>query len=137
MKITIDLSGLDELPDEIDEYINNSMIEASHNAIDAQKIRNLSSKKTYKNHTWNLRNAPGAAVVRDGEIIDLYIPADSSHTQAKNKTENLIVYGKKPDNGVILADGMEYASFVSSKGFDVIDTGQIVLENELRQSLEK
>lgn len=137
MKITVDLSGLDEFPDEVEEYVNSSMIKAAHDAVNTQKEHNLSSKKTYKNHTWNLRNAPGAAVVRDGQIIDLYVPADSSHSQAKDKTENLIVYGKKPDDGVILADGMEYASFVSSKGFDVIDTGQIVLENELRQSLDK
>lgn len=48
MKITIDLSGLDEFIDEVEEYVNNSMIKAAHDAVNTQKEHNLSSKKTYK-----------------------------------------------------------------------------------------
>ena len=75
MKVTVDLSGLDEYVEEVDDYANELMKEAAHNAVDTQKERNVSSKKTYQNHTWNLRNAPGAAVVRDGNIVYLYVPA--------------------------------------------------------------
>ena len=113
MEVTVDLSGLDEFVEEVEEYANELMKEAAHNAVDTQKERNVSSKKTYQNHTWNLRNAPGAAVVRDGNIVYLYVPADREHAGAKGKTENLL-YGKLPKNGVVFADGMEYASFVSS-----------------------
>ena len=73
MKIKKDLSGLDSFIQEVEDEINQDLIDAAHKAIDTQKVKNESSKKTYENHTWNLRNAPGAAVVRDGEIIDLYI----------------------------------------------------------------
>mgnify|MGYP001454378198 FL=1 len=71
MEVTVDLSGLDEFVEEVEEYANELMKEAAHNAVDTQKERNVSSKKTYQNHTWNLRNAPGAAVVRDGNIVYL------------------------------------------------------------------
>lgn len=134
MKVTVDLSGLDEFVESVDDYANEVMKEKAHNAIDTQKIRNVSSKKTYQNHTWNLRNAPGAAVVRDGKVIYLYVPADSEHTDAKSNTENLILNGKLPKNGIVVADGMKYASFVSSKGFDVLDSAKITLEKELNES---
>lgn len=134
MEVTVDLSGLDEFVEEVEEYANELMKEAAHNAVDTQKERNVSSKKTYQNHTWNLRNAPGAAIVRDGKIVDLYIPADGEHSLAKNRTEAMLIFGSKPKDGVIVADGMEYASFVSSKGFDVLDSASLTVEKELKES---
>lgn len=134
MKVTVDLYGLDEFVEEVDENATELMKEAAHNAVNTQKERNVSNKKTYQNHTWNLRNAPGAAVVRNGKIVDLYVPADGGHSEAKGKTENLLIYGKHPKDGVVAADGMEYASFVSSKGFDVMDSTRLTLEKELKQS---
>ncbi len=133
MKVTVDLSGLDSFIQEVEDEINQGLIDAAHKAIDTQKVKNESSKKTYENHTWNLRNAPGAAVVRNGEIIDLYVPADGEHSEAKAKTEDLLICGKRPRNGIVAADGMEYASFVSSKGFDVMDTACHVLERSKRK----
>lgn len=51
----------------------------------------------------------------NGEIIDMYVPAEPGHEDAKSKTENLLIYGKRPQNGIIIADGMEYASYVEGK----------------------
>lgn len=135
MKIKKDLSGLDSFIQEVEDEINQDLIDAAHKAIDTQKVKNESSKKTYENHTWNLRNAPGAAVIRDGEIIDLYIPADGDHVEAKNRTAVKLVFEKKPKNGIVVADGMDYASFVSSKGFDVLDTASHVLEREVKENV--
>ncbi|WP_300939409.1 hypothetical protein [Bacteroides acidifaciens] len=135
MKIKKDLSGLDSFIQEVEDEINQGLIDAAHKAVDTQKVRNESSKKTYANHTWNLRNAPGAAVVRNGEIIDLYVPADGEHSEAKNKTEAMLIFGNKPKDGIVVADGMEYASFVSSKGFDVLDTARHVLEREVKENV--
>jgi len=134
MKVTVDLSGLDEFVEEVDENATELMKEAAQRAVYMQKERNVSNKKTYQNHTWNLRNAPGAAIVRDGNIVDLYIPADGEHLLAKNRTEAMLIFGSKPKDGVVVADGMEYASFVSSKGFDVLDSASLTLDKELKQS---
>lgn len=134
MKVTVDLSGLDEFVEEVDENATELMKEAAQRAVYMQKERNVSNKKTYQNHTWNLRNAPGAAIVRDGKIVDFYIPADGEHSLAKNRTEAMLIFGSKPKDGVVVADGMEYASFVSSKGFDVLDSGSLTLDKELKQS---
>ena len=134
MKVTVDLSGLDEFVEEVDENATELMKEAAQRAVYMQKERNVSNKKTYQNHTWNLRNAPGAAIVRDGKIVDLYIPADGEHLLAKNRTEAMLIFGSKPKDGVVVADGMEYASFVSSKGFDVLDSASLTVEKELKES---
>lgn len=134
MEVTVDLSGLDEFVEEVDENATELMKEAAQRAVYMQKERNVSNKKTYQNHTWNLRNAPGAAIVRDGNIVDLYIPADGEHLLAKNRTEAMLIFGSKPKDGVVVADGMEYASFVSSKGFDVLDSASLTVEKELKES---
>ena len=53
MKVTVDLSGLDSFIQEVEDEINQGLIDAAHKAVDTQKVRNESGKKTYENHTWN------------------------------------------------------------------------------------
>ena len=132
MKVDIDLSGLDEFLDEVKEEIKQGMVEVAREGVDYSKATG-----NYQNHTHNLRSAPGAAVVMDGEIVDMYIPAESGHQKAKEKTENLLLYGKRPKNGIILADGMEYASFVESKGYDVLSGGALHTEAEAQKKFSK
>ena len=50
MKVTVDLSGLDSFIQEVEDEINQSLIDAAHKAVDTQKVRNESGKKTYENH---------------------------------------------------------------------------------------
>ena len=121
MKIKKDLSGLDSFIQEVEDEINQDLIDAAHKAIDTQKVKNESSKKTYENHTWNLRNAPGAAVVRDGEIIDLYIPADGDHVEAKNRTAVKLVF-EKIENLKDIID-------------EILSEKTIVLEREVKENV--
>lgn len=123
-----DFSGLDDFLQEADLDISLTMAEVAHNAIAYAKEHG-----TYKNHTHNLRSAPGTAVVRDNKIVDLFVPSETGHAEAKSKTENMIIYGATlPKDGIIIADGMEYASFVESKGFDVISGAALNAEKEAK-----
>ena len=128
MKIKSDCSGFDEFIQEADLEINMTMAEVAKEAVHYAKQHG-----TYQNRTHNLRSAVGSAVVRDGEIIDLYVPAETGHADAKGKTENLIIYGERPKDGIIIADGMEYASFVESKNYDVISTAALVAEKQAKR----
>lgn len=132
MKTDADFSGLDEFLSEAGEEIRKGMIEAAHKGVDYAKKHG-----EYKNHTHNLRSAPGAAVVMDGEIVDMYVPAEPGHQEARQKTENLLIYGSRPENGIIIADGMEYASHVESKGCDVISGGALHAEAEAQKKFGK
>ena len=125
MKIDIDLSGFDEFLEEAKDEIKRSMVKIAHEGVEYSKATG-----NYQNHTHNLRSALGAAVVLDGEIVDMYIPTEPGHEKAKGKTENLLIYGKRPPNGIILADGMEYASYVESKGYEVISQGALHIDTE-------
>lgn len=132
MKVEVDFSGLDEFLEDAENEIKQGMIEVAHAGVDYSK-----ETGDYQNHTHNLRSAPGSAVVINGEIVDMYVPAEPGHEDAKSKTENLLIYGKRPQDGVVFADGMHYASFVSAKGFDVDDSARIKLSEELSKVFMK
>ena len=132
MKITSDLSGIDKFVQDVRDELKEKMIDIAHEGVQQAK-----DKGEYKNHTYNLRSAPGAAVVLDGKIEDMYVPAETGHNEAKVKTENLLLYGNRPQNGIMLADGMEYASFVESKGFDVISKPAISIKNNAEKEFSK
>lgn len=122
MKIEAKLTGLDELKELIQSNIKEAIVETGEEAVQVQKDRNISQKKSYQNHTFNLRNAPGYAVVVNGEEVARNVPADGAHGEAKAKTNKTLDNADKSGIGIIIADGMEYASFVSSKGYDVVDS---------------
>lgn len=132
MKVDADFSDLDKFVSEVENEIKQGMIEVAHGGVDFAKKHG-----EYKNHTHNLRSAPGAAVVMYGKIVDIYVPAEVGHQKAKEKTENLLLYGKRPNNGIILADGMEYASHVESKGYDVLSGGALHAEDEAKKKFGK
>ena len=132
MKIDVDLSGLDEFLDEVKDEIKQGMVEVAREGVDYSKATG-----NYQNHTHNLRSAPGAATVLDGEIVDMYVPSEPGHEEAKEKTENLLIYGKRPRNGIVLADGMEYASYVESKGYRVISQGALHIEKKANEKFSK
>lgn len=115
MRVRGDASGLDELQQQIDDAYFNKLVEIGRDA-----IRYAQQNGEYKNHTWNLRNAPGFCVVRCGKIVHLEVGDDGGHPEAKKNTENLLIYSEHPRDGLYLADGMFYASFVESKGYDVL-----------------
>ena len=130
MKIEKDLSGFDAI-DKWEDELWNTVADVGHDAVEYAK-----KFGEYKNHTHNLRYAPGYAVVKDGELIKMEVPADGNHAGARKETEDFINNGEKPQNGLILADGMKYASFVESKGYDVLSGAALHADAELERKLK-
>lgn len=87
--------------------------------------------RIYQHHTHNLANAPGYCIVIEGRIVKMEIFGDSAYPEAKRNTENYLIYNPKDQYGIYIADGMHYASFVSAKGFDVLDSCRAYLEKNL------
>ena len=121
MEFTGDTSGLDELEKQLDNAYFGGLSKIGRDA-----TRNAHNQGNYQNHTGNLRNANGGCVVRGGQIVDLWVENDGSHPDAMENTRNLLIYSEHPQDGLYLANGMEYASFVESKGFDVIMSGGLL-----------
>lgn len=136
MEFNGDISGLDELIRQAEEEYYSKLIEIGKESIRiARNTRGINGLKEYQNHTFNLRNAPGACVVRDGKIVWMEVAADSAHPEAKGETENLLIYAEKPKDGLYLADGMPYASFVRSKGYDVLDSAIFYAKRQIEKKL--
>lgn len=126
MRFKGNTSGLDFLLEgAYDEYY------ATLSEIGREATRNAKVAGTYQNRTSNLRNANGGCVVRGGRIIDMWVETDGSHPEAVEKTKNLLIYSEKPKDGLYLANGMEYASFVESKGLEVIMSDGVLYAQHL------
>ena len=132
MQIEAKITGMDELKGLIHSNIREALIEAGEEAIKVQKV-----ESDYLNHTFNLRNAPGYAVTIKGKEVARKVPADSSHVDAKKKTEKTLDQADKTGTGLIFADGMEYASFVSAKGYDVVDSRLLHADKILNKKTKK
>lgn len=132
MQFKGDISGLDELDGLVSDINTDILIDIGQNAIKiAQEKRVTSGLKVYQNRTENLHNAPGACVVRDGKIVWMEVAADAAHPEAKSNTEKLLIYCDKPYDGLYLADGMEYASYVRAKGYDVLDSAILYADKKM------
>lgn len=132
MNIEAKLTGMDELKELIQFNVKEAIVEAGEEAVKVQK-----RESDYMNHTFNLRNAPGYAVIIDGKEVARNIPADGEHGEAEAKTNKTLDKADKFGTGLIIADGMPYASFVSSKGYDVLDSGLLYAHKVLNKKTGK
>ena len=131
MVVKGDISGLDKLSKAYDDAYFKTLSEVGREA-----TRNARKTGTYQNRTGNLRNANGGCVVRDGRIVDMWVDTDGFHPEAVKNTENLLIYSEKPKDGLYLANGMFYTSFVESKNYEVILThGLLFAERRLKKLL--
>ena len=129
-----DISGFEELEELVGDINTDILIDIGQNAIKiAREKRVTSGLKVYQNRTENLHNAPGACVVRNGKIVWMEVAADAAHPEAKSNTEKLLIYCDKPRDGLYLADGMEYASYVRAKGYDVLDSAILYADKRITE----
>ncbi len=133
MKCKIDLSGIDSL---LCKRTQAKIIQAR---IQAGKdgVRYARQIGSYQDRTKNLRNANGFCVVSNGRIVALEVDNDGTHPKAKENTINLLTYSEKPHDGLYLANGMPYASFVENKGKEVIKTAGLYATKILRKQLKQ
>lgn len=127
MKIEATLTGLDDLKETINSNIKESLTEAGE-----ESIKYAKKHGTYKNHTFNLRSAPGYGVVMNGSLKAKNVIGDG-HAEAKAKTEATIAKNVFPGIGLIVADGMPYASYVEAKGYDVVGSGALKIDKILNE----
>ena len=76
-------------------------------------------------------------MVRDGRIVAIEVGDDGRHPEAVRNTENMLIYSEKPRDGLYLADGMPYASFVESKGYDVLTAARKYAIRQVQKKIYK
>lgn len=96
---------------------------------------------SYKDRTGNLRSSLGYVIVCDGKIV--YQSDFEVVLQGKTGAKSGIQYAKEvarqfPEGIVlIVVAGMNYASYVSDKGYDVIDSAELLADRLVPQILKQ
>ena len=87
-------------------------------------------KGSYKDQTSNLRNANGYGIKENGSLTD--ISSGRPETEQGIKRQSV-----KAEIELICGNGMDYASYVQRKGYDVTDSAQLAAEAEARKQFDK
>lgn len=115
----------------------NSQVENFKNAlvynisyVGEQVVNAARSTKSYKDQTGNLRSSLGCIVAIDGEIVNMYgfevvKEGEAGANEGKAYAEQLL---EKFPTGIalIVVAGKNYASYVSAKGYDVLDSAELL-----------
>lgn len=101
------------------------------------------STNSYKDQTGNLRSSIGYVIVEDGKVIQAsdFAPSekgtDKAKGQATGKAYAAELAARFPSGITLLVvAGMNYATYVSAKGYDVLDSAEL-LADQLTDKLLK
>lgn len=97
------------------------------------------STNSYKDRSGNLRSSTGYVIVKNGKIINQVIHAAGSGDDRKTgvsegeKFMREIVRQFPEGIALIVVAGMNYAGYVSAKGYDVLDSAELLAEQLVPQ----
>lgn len=131
------------------EEVNDYLLE-NIDRIEQRIARNLSfvgdscltaarSTNSYKDRSGNLRSSIGYVIVKNGKIISQVIHAAGSGDDRKTgvsegeKFMREIVRQFPEGIALIVVAGMNYAGYVSAKGYDVLDSAELLAEQLVPQ----
>lgn len=97
-----------------------------------KKVRQKKHTPDFIDDTRNLRNSIGYMLLYDGQEIVANFKSEVSRKIAQNAMN-----GETKGIVLILTAGMEYAMYVSSRGYDVLDTAEIFCKNKIKEMIDK
>lgn len=107
-----------------------------------ERVRNAAVEKgSYKDRTGNLRSSVGYVIAVDGKVMQVGSfggtnPAGQGPGEGESFAKSLVAQFPKGFALIVVA-GMDYASFVSAKGYDVLDSAELLAEKLVPQMLRK
>lgn len=132
---------------EIDRYIT-GRVEAIKKAlvynlcaVGEQVLNAARLTNSYKDQTGNLRSSIGYVVAVDGEIVQMSsfeVVKEGSEGARGGKEYAMQLVRDFPQGMVlIVVAGMNYASYVSAKGYDVLDSSELLADKLIPQMLQQ
>lgn len=129
MPLKIDISDLEkQFNDEINRLKRQAKLKLQR--VGEVYASTAKQKGNYKDQTSNLRNANGYGIFEDGSLVDS-VPG-RPETEQGIKEQSVMA-----DIELVCGNGMDYASYVQRKGYDVTDSGQLAAESEARKQFRK
>lgn len=110
-------------------------------AVGEQVLNQARSTNSYKDQTGNLRSSIGYVVAVDGEVVQsssFEVVKDGADGSRDGKSYALDLVKQFPDGIVlIVVAGMKYASYVSAKGYDVLDSSEVLADRLVPEILKQ
>lgn len=129
MRLNIDISDFDkQFNDEVDRLKRQAKIALQR--VGEVYASTAKESGSYKDKTGNLRNANGYGIKENGSLTD--ISSGRPETEQGIKRQSV-----KAEIELICGNGMDYASSVQRKGYDVTDSAQLAAEAEARKQFDK
>lgn len=110
-------------------------------AVGEQALNQARSTNSYKDQTGNLRSSIGYVVAVDGEVVQsssFEVIKDGADGSRDGKSYALDLVKQFPEGIVlIVVAGMNYASYVSAKGYDVLDSSEVLADRLVPEILKQ
>lgn len=110
-------------------------------AVGEQVLNQARSTNSYKDQTGNLRSSIGYVVAVDGEVVQsssFEVVKDGADGSRDGKSYALELVKQFPEGIVlIVVAGMNYASYVSAKGYDVLDSSDVLADRLVPEILKQ
>lgn len=132
---------------EVDRYIT-GRVEAIKKAlvynlcaVGEQVLNAARLTNSYKDQTGNLRSSIGYVVAVDGEIVQMssFDTIKEGREGSRGGKEYAMQLVRDFPQGIVLivVAGMNYASYVSAKGYDVLDSSELLADKLVPQMLQQ
>lgn len=110
-------------------------------AVGEQVLNQARSTNSYKDQTGNLRSSIGYVVAVDGEVVQsssFEVVKDGADGSRDGKSYAFDLVKQFPEGIVlIVVAGMNYASYVSAKGYDVLDSSEVLADRLVPEILKQ
>ena len=110
-------------------------------AVGEQVLNQARSTNSYKDQPGNLRSSIGYVVAVDGEVVQsssFEVVKDGADGSRDGKSYALDLVKQFPEGIVlIVVAGMNYASYVSAKGYDVLDSSEVLADRLVPEILKQ
>lgn len=110
-------------------------------AVGEQVLDTARLTNSYKDQTGNLRSSIGYVVSVDGEIVQMssFDTVKEGREGSRGGKEYAMQLVRDFPHGIVLivVAGMNYASYVSAKGYDVLDSSELLADKLVPQMLQQ
>lgn len=121
------------LKDGLEENINQLL--RIYRTVGVEAVNTARREGNYTNRTGNLRGSIGYLIAVDGDIIESLFDG-SGATEAEMLAKDVLL---REETGIVLivVAGMNYASHVESKGYNVLTSAEMKARDEIQQMFKR
>ncbi len=141
LEIVTDMNVLaQEIQKEIDAETLKHLIKIL--SVGVEKVRKKMEGMPYQDHTGNLNSSTGFIIYHDAKVVHRdFRESDKGTDKTTGLKEGLSLalaeLRESSGWGVVLMSGMEYASWVQGRGYDVLLSASANLDSILKESFEE